>query len=205
MARKIFIILMGLGYCLFSAQQNEEFYYVKNYFANQRTLIINQYQKEVGKLNYLQQVAAKTQLNHFLKKVDSVENAAYVSALIKVKNREDLFRVSGRVSVLPEIKNLDALQQPQYPGGMNKLREQVADLFYFNSEFNKNKTLQAMVSFIVEPSGYISGVKAEGEDINFNRQAEIAVYLLPEKFSPAMQNGSFVRYKFRMPLTMTFE
>ena len=48
-------------------------------------------------------------------------------------------------------------------------------------------------------------LKAEGENFTFNRQAEIAVYSISGRFSPAHINGIPVRYRFRFPLAMNFE
>jgi len=58
---------------------------------------------------------------------------------------------------------------------------------------------------VVEPDGSVSSVRADGTNPIFNRQAEIAVYMLPEKFSPALVNGKPVRYNFSIPLAMKFE
>ena len=41
---------------------------------------------------------------------------------------------------------------------------------------------------MVDENGSITDIKAEGENISFNKQAEIAMYLISEKFTkPALQ------------------
>ena len=41
---------------------------------------------------------------------------------------------------------------------------------------------------------------------DYNEQAEIAMYLISEKFTkPALQKGNAVKYAFRMPLSIKFE
>ena len=72
-------------------------------------------------------------------------------------------------------------------------------------EYCKNE-LNTTVSFVVDENGSITDIKAEGENISFNKQAEIAMYLISEKFTkPALQKGNAVKYAFRMPLSIKFE
>ena len=140
-------------------------------------------------------------------KLDSIQNTAFIGTLIKVKNREDLEKIT--VKNLPELhlnpKKEDLNKEAQYPGGFETLRKQVADLFYTDSVLPDQKLLKTNVVFVVERDGSIGNVHAEGENFTFNRQAEIAMYLLPEKFSPAIINGTAVRYRFRLPLSMNFD
>ena len=92
-----------------------------------------------------------------------------------------------------------------YPGGMNALRKEVAQLFYGGGVFSETGNIKTNVAFIVEKDGTISDVKAEGDNFTFNRQAEIALYSVSEKFSPAYTNGNPVRYRFRLPLVLNFD
>jgi hypothetical protein len=55
----------------------------------------------------------------------------------------------------------------------------------------------------VEKDGSISNVHAQGDNFTFNRQAEIALYSLAEKFSPAIFKGDPTVYRFKIPLTLT--
>ena len=191
------------------AQQNDEFRTTKNYFDYQRFMLNKEFKKKFDKGKSTQEkIGAKKDFSEFMFKLDSIQNTAFISTLIKVKNREDLEIIATRN--LPELhlKNppkevLNA--EAKYPGGFETLRAQVADLFYFEAILPDRKLLKTNVIFIVEKDGSISGVQAEGENFTFNRQAEIAMYLLPQKFSPARINGTAVRYRFRLPLSMTLE
>ena len=141
-------------------------------------------------------------------KLDSIQNTAFIATLIKVKNREDLDRIASRKTTIDHAENPQKQmlnEQATYPGGFETLRKQVADLFYSDSVLPDQKLLKTNVVFVVEKDGSISSVRAEGDNFTFNRQAEIALYLLPEKFSPAVINGTAVRYRFRLPLAMNFE
>jgi hypothetical protein len=64
-----------------------------------------------------------------------------------------------------------------YPGGINTLRQEVADLLYIDGVYSEEKTVKTDVAFIVEKDGSISNVHAQGDNFTFNRQAEIAFIL----------------------------
>ena len=190
------------------AQQNDEFRSAKDYFDYQRFMLNNEFRKKFdSEKNVEQKIAIKRDFSEFMVKLDSIQNTAFIGTLIKVKNREDLEKIT--VKNLPELhlnpKKEDLNKEAQYPGGFETLRKQVADLFYTDSVLPDQKLLKTNVVFVVERDGSIGNVHAEGENFTFNRQAEIAMYLLPEKFSPAIINGTPVRYRFRLPLSMSFD
>ena len=209
MFRKLPVIFTFFMFCFAFGQQNEEFKYVKNYFDYQRFMLNTQFQKKIDKeKNTAGKINLSKDFGEFMKKMDSVQNTAFVNALIKVKNREDLSNLSeyqNQKNFDENPKKSELSEEARYPGGFENLRSQVADLFYFDSVITQIKTLSANVEFVVERDGSISGVHAQGDNSAFNRQAEIAMYQLPEKFSPALVDGSAVRYRFRLPLKMNFE
>ena len=193
---------------LLFAQQNDEFRSAKDYFDYQRFMLNNEFRKKFdSEKNVEQKIAIKRDFSEFMVKLDSIQNTAFIGTLIKVKNREDLEKIT--VKNLPELhlnpKKEDLNKEAQYPGGFETLRKQVADLFYTDSVLPDQKLLKTNVVFVVERDGSIGNVHAEGDNFTFNRQAEIAMYLLPEKFSPAIINGTAVRYRFRLPLSMNFD
>lgn len=204
--------LFLLLFCIFSSacfsQQVEEFKNVKNYYNHHRVLLNHEFKKKFeAENNVLFKNAIKSDFLLFMKKMDSIENVALIGALLKVKNLEDLSRLKNKTAMaekLPDI--LPATEQSaDYPGGINALRQEVADLFYTDGVYAEAKTVKANVAFIVEKDGTISHVQAQGDNFTFNRQAEIALYSVAEKFSPAVFKGNTVRYRFRLPLTMTFD
>ena len=82
-------------FCFAFGQQNEEFKYVKNYFDYQRFMLNTQFQKKIDKeKNTAGKINLSKDFGEFMKKMDSVQNTAFVNALIKVKNREDLSNLS---------------------------------------------------------------------------------------------------------------
>jgi len=190
------------------AQQNTEFRLVKEYYDSQRINLLNAFKKEAqNNRNTIQLEEMKNDFSEFMTKMDSIQNVASIGALIRVKNREDLERIAQKKnSGYQDVSDTISLEIPaEYPGGINTLRKQVAELFYFDALLSDISKISADIYFVVEKDGSISTVRAAGDNSVFNRQAEIAVYMLPEKFSPATLNGEKVRYSYRIPLTMKFE
>jgi len=206
--RKLFYLILFFCMNLSFAQQNDEFRSAKDYFDYQRFMLNSEFKKKFdNEKDITQKIAIKKDFSEFMVKLDSIQNTAFIGTLIKVKNREDLEKIN--VKNLPELrlnpKKEDLNKEAQYPGGFETLRKQVADLFYTDSVLPDQKLLKTNVVFVVEKDGSIANVQAQGENFTFNRQAEIAMYLLPEKFSPAIINGTPVRYRFRLPLSMSFD
>lgn len=195
----IFLLFFSFGF----SQQNDEFKRVKMYFDSQKQLIDTEFQKKYNsETNLFVKENLKKDYNYFIQKIDSVRNVAYLGALIRVKNNEGLKNINAK----NEEIGFQNVQTPEFPNGIDALREKVASLFYSKGiEYCKNE-LNTTVSFVVDENGSITDIKAEGENISFNKQAEIAMYLISEKFTkPALQKGNAVKYAFRMPLSIKFE
>lgn len=200
----LFCIVSSLCFSL----QAEEFRNVKNYYNNHRQLLNHEFKKKYdAETNTLSKNAIKGDFVFFMKKMDSIENVALIGALLKVKNMEDLGKIQNRGMSSNNHTDLIPITEKSadYPGGINALRQEVADLFYTDGVCAEEKTVKAHVAFIVEKDGTISNVQAQGDNFTFNRQAEIALYSVSEKFAPAVFKGSTVRYRFKLPLTMTFD
>lgn len=199
----IFFILLST-FCF--SQQVEEFKQVKNYYNQHRSMLNQEFKKKFdAEKNTVIKTAIKQDFLFFMKKMDSIENVALIGALLKVKNLEDLSKINTKSSSASPVVSQTIDQTANYPGGMNNLRKQVANLFYGEGVYSETGNSKAVVAFIVEQDGRISNVQAEGDNFTFNRQAEIALYSVPDKFSPALINGNPVRYRFRLPLAMNLE
>lgn len=199
-------------FCLISSfcfsQQTEEFKNVKNFYNHHRILLNNEFKKKYDlETNVLSKDAIKRDFLFFMKKMDSIENVALIGALLKVKNIEDVSKIQTKT--IKQENNTDLLpisdKAADYPGGINALRQEVANLFYTDGVYTEEKLLKTNVAFIVEKDGTISNVQAQGNNFTFNRQAEIALYSVSAKFSPAVIKGDPVRYRFKLPLTMNLE
>ncbi|MGA9212325.1 hypothetical protein [Kaistella sp.] len=158
--------------------------------------------------NDADKIAVKADFQQFMMKLDSIQNIALVNALVKIKIREDLsqFQIKNQQPLLIEkAQKSNLTEDARYPGGFELMRKQILDLFYSDAILKGEKTIKTELLFVVEKDGSISSVTAEGDNFIFNKQAEIALYLLPEKFSPAFIKGTAARYRFRLPLSMNFE
>lgn len=207
---KKFVSLFSLFIITISfAQQNEEFKMVKNYYDYQRLMLNKEFKKRFDQeKDPSNKVAVRNDFQEFMVKLDSIQNSAFVNALVKVKIREDLsrFQLQSQPLVLNEnLKKSDLNSNANYPGGFNLMKQQIIDLFYTDAILADQKMMKTDLLFVVEKDGSISSVQAEGDNFTFNRQAEIALYLLPERFSPAFINGTAIRYRFRLPVAMDFD
>ncbi|WP_234047667.1 energy transducer TonB [Chryseobacterium paridis] len=208
--KSLFLFLCCLFSTILFSQQREEFKMVKSYYNQHRNMLNTEFKKKFdAETGNFQKASIKQDFLLFMKKMDSIENVALIGALLRVKNTEDLSRLQlENKKTFPEkLTEVFPItdQSADYPGGMNALRQEVAHLFYIDGVFSDTKIVKANVAFIVEKDGSISNVEAQGDNFTFNRQAQIALYSLSEKFSPAIINGDPVRYRFKLPLTMNFD
>lgn len=202
--KTIFMALVLMLSCAISAQQSHEFKEIKDYFDSQKELLKVQFhQKYLSEKNPLYKKKIKADYMMFMQKIDSVRNSAYLGALIRVKNTEDLNKIITNHGDFVNNKNVET---PTFPNGIDSLRKKVAELFYSEAIKYDGREINAVLSFVVEKDGTISDVRAEGDVPAFNKQAEIALYLLPDKFEkPGKIDGNAVRYMFKMPLRMRLD
>lgn len=200
-----FLLLFVVSFC--GAQQAPEFKEVTQYFDYQRKMLNNEFKKRFdAESNAANKVAIQKDFQEFMLKLDSIQNNAFVNTLVKVKIREDLERLHfSEISEENNPARKDLTRDAYYAGGFGLLRQQISELFYTGAVLAHDKEVRTKLLFVVEKDGSISSVKAEGDNFTFNRQAEIALYLLPGKFAPAYLQGSAVRYRFSLPLTINFE
>ena len=207
MFKKLFSIFSLFVFTISFAQQTEEFKMVKNYYDYQRTMLNREFKKRFDReANNANKMAVLNDFQEFMLKLDSIQNNAMVNALVTVKIREDLSRLQNQTLTSNQNPIKSQLSSnANYPGGFNLMRQQIIDLFYTDAVLTDHKMMKADLLFVVEKDGSVSSVKAEGDNFSFNKQAEIAFYLLPEKFSPAFINGTPIRYQFRLPVAMDFK
>jgi len=101
---------------------------------------------------------------------------------------------------------LDVVERlPVFPdGGIPNFRKVVVD----NFRLKKVKGLgfvSCEVQFIIDTDGSITNVKAAGSNQQFNDEAVRAVSKITTKWLPAKINNQNVRFKYRMPLTISYE
>lgn len=186
------------------AQQNKIFAEVKTFYNTYRAKITQELKSRIPHLTEPEQ-RQKLFLAYgeVMKKIDSIENQDFIAALITTKNLEQLKRLpkNDSLNTFVTAKNVAShTRQALYPGGINTLRQQLPHLFYMEALPGTHQAFNTLIRFAVEKDGSISHVTAKGKNPYFNRQAEIAVYLLPEKFTPKFKDGKPVRSLFALPL-----
>lgn len=116
---------------------------------------------------------------------------------------------TGTAEVKPQVSQTQVYteveQLAEFPGGINKFRGQVSNNFDTSVMDGDEGRVQTTITFVVERDGSITDVKAEGPNKYFNAEAIRTVKSIKNKWSPAKINGTAVRYRFRLPLTMQFE
>lgn len=114
------------------------------------------------------------------------------------------------VEVKPQVNEnqiySEVEQLAEFPGGgINAFRKKVETSFDTSAMDGDEGTVKTEITFVVEKDGSITDVKASGSNKNFNEEAMRTVRSIKNKWSPAKINGTAVRYRFRLPISMNFE
>lgn len=95
--------------------------------------------------------------------------------------------------------------EASFAGGIQAFRTKVMQDFNTSDFEGTGEKLSTVVTFIVEKDGTISGIKTNGKDGEFNREAERTIKKIKGKWTPAKIKGEAVRSYFRFPVSMMFE
>lgn len=86
--KKLFFILLNIGFYSLTAQQSEAFREVKDHFDDQRSQLEEAFKKSIGREETaLGKIAVQGQYKEFMTKLDSIQNEGMVYALIITHNR----------------------------------------------------------------------------------------------------------------------
>ena len=91
-----------------------------------------------------------------------------------------------------------------FKGGMDAFRQKVSQGFDTGS-IDQAGMVSGVITFVVEKDGSISNIKINGQNSDFNKEAERTVKSIKTKWTPAQLNGKAVRSSFRMPISMRIE
>lgn len=90
-------------------------------------------------------------------------------------------------------------------GGIDAFRNKVIDRFD-TADFESEGLLSTTVTFIVEKDGTISGLKADGKNADFNKEAIRTIMNVKGKWTPGKDKfGQAVRSYFKFPVKMKFD
>lgn len=92
---------------------------------------------------------------------------------------------------------------PLYPGGLSEFYKDVANRFRSPEDVANASTLRVYVSFVVEPDGTLSNIKAL-RDPGYGMGAEAVRVLksLKAKWTPGKKGGRAVRTAYNLPITV---
>lgn len=96
---------------------------------------------------------------------------------------------------------------PEFPGGLNSFRNQIATLFNEAVLKGDEGTIKTEVYFVIDKDGKVSNVEAFGTNVIFDNEAVRSTKSATanQTWKPAMKDGKPVRYRYRIPLTMQFD
>ncbi|SFN23362.1 protein TonB [Chryseobacterium oleae] len=93
-----------------------------------------------------------------------------------------------------------------FSGGIDSFRNKVINKFDGSGFDGTGETMRTVITFIVETNGTISGIKADGKDADFNKEAIRTIKSIGGTWKPAKnKQGETVRSYFKFPISMNFE
>ena len=114
-----------------------------------------------------------------------------------MKNTEDLKKVVHH----PEVKmDNQEVEKPEFPNGINSLREKIAELFYADGICCDDKELNTTLKFVVEKDGSISNVTLLNDIGGGCGEEALRVINSMPKWRPGKQNSTTVRVWFVLPI-----
>ncbi len=97
-------------------------------------------------------------------------------------------------------------KEADFVGGINSFRNKVINNFDGSGFEGTGEMMKTTISFIVEIDGTISGIKANGADVDFNNEAIRTIKSIKGKWVPGKnKKGEAVRSYFKFPISMKFE
>ncbi|ASW74409.1 hypothetical protein IQ37_04925 [Chryseobacterium piperi] len=95
--------------------------------------------------------------------------------------------------------------EANFVGGIDSFRNKVMNNFD-GSGFESDGIVKTTITFIVEIDGTISGIKANGANVDFNSEALRTIKSIRGKWIPGKnKKGEAVRSYFKFPISMKFE
>ena len=200
--KKYFTLLSLFLLNFYFSQQTEGFKNINTTYEAERKEIDAQHTLETSKNlseKKLSEVSSKYigQLSD-LQRRKNIENLEEVqrTKIFEANNPID----ESRLPVYDELEEVTA----QHPKGYEFFRNEIMNNLY-SENINGNGNLRCNIIFTVEKDGSLRNVKATGENENFNKQAELALYLTKYKWNPARKNGKPQKSRMNLPLILNFE
>jgi hypothetical protein len=101
--------------------------------------------------------------------------------------------------------SIDAEKPASFPLGAMAIRDMISNNFRVWKVSTTTEKESCEIFFIIDENGSMTEIRASGSNESFNREAVRALSKIKQKWIPAELNGEKVRYKFRIPLTISFK
>lgn len=194
--------------------------FVQKTYANPIEKIIKETQKKISETTKNpsaennDKVSFKIKKEEYLqvikKSKDTVKEEVKDVAIYPAKpnDKQEANQNSETVVVNP-IEKEEYTLLPQYPGGINEMRTKMSKSFD-GSKITSNmakETYRAELNYTITEEGNITDIKAAGNNELFNAEAIASLKKANENiiWKPAEKDGKPVRYRMRIPLTMSFQ
>ncbi|MDQ0592315.1 hypothetical protein QFZ37_000684 [Chryseobacterium ginsenosidimutans] len=99
---------------------------------------------------------------------------------------------------------IEAEKPAAFPLGATVFKDKIIKNFKSRKIISKAETESCEITFVIDKEGNMTDVEAFGSNESFNDEAVRAVSKITQKWIPAEMNREKVRYRFRIPLTLTF-
>ncbi|GEN77925.1 energy transducer TonB [Chryseobacterium hagamense] len=200
--KKYLLLLSFLSFGFYHSQQTEGLRLIREKYAPRFESILSRYKSvDIKKLTKKELEQLAVQKEQELYSLEFERNEEYLLELMNIKQNPSPSTFDSKTSPTAEE---NAEIPAKYPTGNDGFRREVGEKFYLGNIEAQGK-ISTELTFIIERDGSITEVKATGPDNEFNRQAQLAVYLTEHKWEPAKINGYPVRYRFRIPLHLNFD
>lgn len=96
-------------------------------------------------------------------------------------------------------------KKPEYPGGINAFRKNFSQTFD-GSKINDKGMVKSEAQFIISEEGIVTDIVTLGNSKSMNKEMERSIKAMSKtKWKPAELDGKPVKYRFKLPITMTFQ
>ncbi|WP_054512425.1 energy transducer TonB [Chryseobacterium sp. ERMR1:04] len=133
----------------------------------------------------------------------SIILGSFVSGQESVKGTEELDELVLKKDSQEIYKRVE--KAATFSKGTEVLQKMIGDNFRARKVVSSSQKETCELTFIIDRDGSLTDIKASGSNESFNQEAIRAISKIKDKWIPAEINGQKVRYRFRVPLTMSFD
>lgn len=121
----------------------------------------------------------------------------------KISDINKTFELEKKDNLYQEVDKVDS--PAVYPGGISAFRNNFAKTFN-SSNINVRGRIKSEARFVVSEEGNMSDIVIIGDNKSMNREMERSIKAMAKtKWKPAEIDGKPVKFRFRLPITMSFE